>query len=133
MMTMKNGNMSIFDRDNFIDMVMMNNNNFHGRELITAVRRNCTDVVTKLINHGCNVNLRDDRKSTPLMWTASGEDNDEIAIELINGGCDIDLCDNFGLTALMYAVIKKNMKCIIKLIEAGCNIYLLDTEGAKYD
>ncbi len=74
------------------------------------------DVITELINHGMDINERDQSKNRTLLhyWAGNTEDQEEcVAIVelLIEKGADLLALDGLGFTPLLEALIGRTGKC----------------------
>lgn len=86
---------------------------------------------------GADVNARDNRSKTPLMYTADTNLNPEVIVTLLKAGGDINARDKAGWTPLMYAVsnLGDSMShshpgsVIIMLLNAGADAKPRDSLG----
>ena len=96
-----------------------------------AASRGRIGCVTKLVEAGAALNLRDGKQRTALHLTAlSG--HTECLSKLISAGADIDLVDHDGRTALHLVVASKTrgaVDCIIELFKAGAALNIQDVHG----
>ncbi len=85
------------------------------------------DKISQIIKYGADVNYKNKKGKTPLMYAAE-KGRKEIVNLLLENGADVNAADNFGNTALMYAakngdVLKENHAQIVKLlISKGANV-----------
>jgi len=97
----------------------------HGETaLMFALTRNRDTVVEILLQAGADVNARDQRLFTPLVF-AHG-----LAVErLIRAGADVNARDDEGRTVLMRALTDADFdKCVV-LIDNGADVSLQDDDG----
>jgi ankyrin repeat protein len=85
--------------------------------------------VKDLLAKGANVNARDDKGQTALLWVAPARDNPEMAQLLIDKGADVNAKDNEGETALMIAASQSNPGILAALIEAGAEVNAQSNSG----
>lgn len=83
---------------------------------------NNTDEIKELIEAGADINARDNKGKTALMYALTSEKTKL----LLEAGADVNARDNEGKTALMYA---KSMEQIKILLKAGADINARDNEG----
>jgi ankyrin repeat protein len=81
-----------------------------------AVLYDKPDVVKLLIDSGADINLFDDRDSTPLIM-AILENKNDLANILIDRGANLNMKDIYGRTPLHFAAQKKNSFVLQKLLE----------------
>jgi ankyrin repeat protein len=96
-----------------IDIESTNNNK--QTPLICACDWGHPEAVKFLIEKGANVNARDARGRTALMYF--DYDNPEITKLLINANADVNAKDHAGYTALMHAYMQNHIK-IMKLLKS---------------
>ena len=80
------------------------------------------------LNAGANVNARNTRNQTALMYAAD-EGHTEIAKLLIEKGADVNARDNDGWTPLMYAADEGRTEMGKLLIEKGADVNARDNNG----
>ena len=99
----------------------------------TALRKAAQDgdiqAVNDLLAKGANVNAKDDKGRTALLWVAPARDNPEMAKLLIAKGADCNAKDNDGETALMIAASQSNPGILTALIEAGAEVNAQNNAG----
>lgn len=92
--------------------------------------RSNSRTVGSLIRAGADVNARDTRDRTPLLWAARWNLSTDIIAALITVGADVDVKDSFGLTPLMRAARwNYDPDIIVTLIEAGADIDAKTKDG----
>ena len=78
------------------------------------------DLAKKLIRKGANVNLRDNKGETALMFAVRYEKTEEIMESLIEAGADVNLKNYDGKTAIMlaeYLGIREKRKLILDTVK----------------
>ena len=77
-----------------------------------------------------DINERDDRLKTPLMWVSRYTWEVEIIEMLVAAGCDIDAVDEDGNSSLMLAIrYNEETEICLSLLEAGCDVNLGNNDG----
>jgi ankyrin repeat protein len=100
-----------------------------GTSLHDAVHRCDIKKVDALLNQKADVNVKDDRGRTPLMW-ASFLGQTEIARRLLKQNPNLNDQDNDGDTALIIACGNKNTMDVINLLLAkGADMRIRDNNG----
>lgn len=113
--------------------------------LHSAIGRGQREIVTLLLRHRAEVNLRNHTNSTALILAAAGiawQSHDKYIVQSNRGTCDdmlyiarlllhndaeIDAQDDDGRTALHHAVIAGGEAMVILLLEAGADPSLVDS------
>lgn len=96
-------------------------------QLINSARSGRVDEVKSLLDKGANINARDAKGQTALIW---GIQNIDIVRLLIEKGADMNVRDEYGgNTALMYAVSSPKADVVRLLIEKGANLNVTDKLG----
>ena len=85
--------------------------------------------VEDLLAKGANVNAKDDKGRTALLWVAPARDNPEMAKLLLAKGADVNAKDNAGETALMIAASQSNPGILAALLDAGAEVNAQNNEG----
>ena len=93
--------------------------------LIVATQRAHLPMVRLLLGRGANVNAKDDRGQTALMYVS----NDEIARLLIQRGADINLKGDEGMTMLLRAASEGRLDVVRLLLSRGASIDAEDFMG----
>ena len=94
-----------------------------------AVQDGEMQTVKDLLAKGANVNAKDDKGRTALLWVAPARDNPEMVKVLIEKGADVNAKDNEGETALMIAASQSNPGILEALIEAGAEVDATNKAG----
>lgn len=99
-------------------------------ELIKSAGLGRIDEVKTLLDQGVNINARDAKGQTALIW---GIRNIDIERLLIEKGADINAYDKNGRTALIQAVfaysVSGSLNIVRLLIEKGANMDIRDENG----
>ena len=100
--------------------------------LLKAAKEGNFDAFLKCLRdrRGVNVNCRDSKGRTPLMFAADIGDS-AIALQLLVAHADVNLGDENGKTALHYAAICEQSDVAVHLLEAGADPDLEDKNGAS--
>ena len=85
-----------------------------------ACRNGLYDEVVKLINHGHNPNLADQKGNTPLCLAIKR--SDRIAKYLLDNNTDPNSADHQGNSALILAVVHDRTELVKLLIERGAHL-----------
>ena len=80
--------------------------------------RECVDL---LISKGADVDEKNNRGETALMW-ASGKGHRECVDLLLSKGANVNEKDNDGTTALMVASVNGHRECVDLLLSKGANV-----------
>lgn len=89
--------------------------------LHAAAGQNIPWLIKPLIDRGAEVNARNDRGETPLMFATGATDSvdkPQIAQALIDNGADVNIADREGNTALMFAAQERLASSIRTLLQA---------------
>ena len=97
--------------------------------IMWAAVRGKREIVKLLIDHGAEINAKDDWKGnmtrpdgtegwTPLIFAADS-DHEAVVKILIEKGADVNIKTKSGLTALSFAYLWKNEEMILMLKQAG--------------
>ena len=71
-----------------------------------------------------DINAKDKRSWTPLMWAAKESQNPEIIKQMLQKGADVNVTDNEGWTPFLFAIHKnQNIEVIQHLLNAGSDIH----------
>jgi ankyrin repeat protein len=93
-----------------------------------AIEHGQSDIVEKLIKAGSDIEARDKRGCTPLMWAIEHRQSD-IVEKLIEARSDIDVQDERGCTPLMWAIECRRSDIAKKLIEIRSRTDVQDERG----
>jgi uncharacterized protein len=97
-------------------------------DLFDAVEKNEISMVQNLLENGCDINARDEGKSTPVMRAALRGYDDLLSV-LIRLKADLNLSDRIGKTALHYAAQEHHEETVQKLLDAGAFVNCQDAHG----
>ena len=86
-----------------------------------------TDIVSRLVEAGAEVNAVDRKHRSALMRSAEGDG--EVTKLLLAAGADIDAQDEKGMAALHVACYKGRSEVALILVRAGASINLVDVYG----
>ncbi|XP_059158484.1 ankyrin repeat domain-containing protein 29-like [Physella acuta] len=96
--------------------------------LMSASYHGQKDIVQKLLDIGCNINLKNDSLWTALMFAAySG--HDDIVKMLLEKHADIDTVNSLGSTALHLATCMGHTNVFRVLLKENANIHIKDNAG----
>ena len=84
--------------------------------LISAIKANNYDSVQILISNGADVNFKDNKGLTPLMYAVENDTNGRIVNFLLENGADVSAKDNENKTVFEYASKNPNPKIKENLI-----------------
>jgi ankyrin repeat protein len=92
-----------------------------------------TAIVTRLLNYGADVNLKNEHElqRTALHAAVVHGRVETVAALLMTKGIEVDVCDNEGNTALLLAIQMRDLEMVTQLLRAGANVNLRN--GARYD
>jgi len=90
-------------------------------KLLSAASKGHTNGAAMLIEHGVDVNLKDNDGMTALMWAAREGHIDTVAM-LIDKGSDVNAKDNKGFTALTWAAMFSRTDIEALLIDKGADV-----------
>lgn len=77
-------------------------------------------IVASLLSHGAQLNGKDQKEATPLIWAARAGLTDVVDL-LIKSGADVNAHDLDGRTALHVAVLRGDRRCVGALLGAGAD------------
>ncbi len=84
-------------------------------------------MVRQLVHRGANIESRDCRGCTPLLWAAQHADV-VVARILIEGGADVESRDNEGYTPIFWATRYGKTAVVRRLVDSGASIESRDSE-----
>jgi putative CocE/NonD family hydrolase len=90
-------------------------------ELLAAVQDGDREAVRSLVEAGVDVDGRDERGLTPLMWAVKLDDRDDMVRVLSELGADVDLASDDGNAALAMAAGAGNLAGVASLLAAGAD------------
>jgi ankyrin repeat protein len=96
--------------------------------LMRAAMIGNTSAVAALLDHGVDVNARDENGRTALMEAAFGGHEETVRV-LIERGADVNACDRDGWTALMEGASKGRLNVVRMILEAGADVSARNKNG----
>jgi ankyrin repeat protein len=84
------------------------------------------ETVSRLLEAGIAVDLRDPGERTPLMW-AGFNGHTPVVLQLLENGAAVDAKDTNGRTALMYAASGPFVETVEVLLDKGAEVNAQDT------
>jgi ankyrin repeat protein len=91
-----------------------------------AIRTDNKPAVAQLLKDGADVNTRDTRGATPLMYAAA-VGSPEMMRQLLAAGADVNAKNNFEATALLWCT--NNLEKVRLLIDKGANVNAISKSG----
>ena len=88
-------------------------------QFYNAIRADNQQALTKLISSGADVNARDSRENTPLMYAAAVGSEDTMG-KLLAAGADANAKNSFGSTALMWCT--NDLAKVRLLLDKGADV-----------
>jgi ankyrin repeat protein len=90
-------------------------------------RGHMQEIILELCNRGADLNVRDKRGRTALMWAILDDDDDEdLQVQIISilcdKGADVNVCSTNGITPLMIACGRAAQKIVEELLARGANV-----------
>ncbi len=93
-----------------------------------SVSKQKITLAKKLLEHGADIENRNDQGQTPLLAAVENH-NTDMASWLLERGANINTSDNQGRTPLLAAVENQNTDMVSWLLERGANINTSDKQG----
>ena len=91
-----------------------------------AIRADNKPAVAQLLKDGADVNTRDTRGATPLMYAAAVGSPDMMR-QILAAGADVNAKNNFEATALLWCT--NNLEKVRLLIDKGANVNAVSKSG----
>ena len=91
-------------------------------DFLEAAKRGDLPEVKRLIVDGADVNTKNNRGVTALMFASHGG-YPEVVQELLAVGADVNAKNNYGSTALMVASTKGNREIVLQLLTKGARLF----------
>lgn len=98
-------------------------------DLRKAAQDGDVKAVNELIRLEANVNGRDKKGRTPLLWAAPARDNPLMIHILVANGAEVNASDKRGETALMIAASQSNAGNVKALLELGAQVNATNKAG----
>src|SRR2546423_15534215 len=92
-------------------------------QFYNAIRGDNRQAVTKMLADGADVNTRDARGNTPLMYAAAVGSTD-VMRQLLARGADVNAKNSFDATALLWC--SNNLDKVRLLVDHGANVNARD-------
>ena len=93
----------------------------YGKRLLLAIQEEAVEKALGLIAAGADVNIQDEKGSTPLMAAAAYNLPSIVAALLQKDASNINAANKYNQTALMYALNNKYEEVALQLIGAGAD------------
>ncbi len=88
------------------------------------------EIIKYIVNEAkAEINYSNKEKKTPLMYSASYNNNSETTESLISLGANVNASSQYGLTSLMYASINDKLDNVKVLLANGADINAKDSDG----
>ncbi|MHC4142687.1 MAG: ankyrin repeat domain-containing protein [Planctomycetota bacterium] len=97
--------------------------------LMAAVQSRRPEAIRFLIDHGADVNARDQLQGTALVRAAGSFGNFESVQVLLSAGADVNVQDKNGMTPLMWAARWGDAQRVDALVKAGATVTVRDNSG----
>ena len=119
----------------------LDHKNMYGKTaLIDTAERNLTELMILLLRSNASYDLADNNKNTVIHWAVSKGKDDTASLNVLiehikKKGEDprlmLDRRNHYGKTPLVDAVERKKKSCVLRFLEAGADITLIDNEGSN--
>ena len=98
------------------------------QDLIEAAKKGDTVAVKALLARGANVNAKDKKDATALIWVASWGHSATVQV-LLAAGANVNAKDKDGGTALMAAAVNGHTNALQALLADGADVNAKDKDG----
>ena len=105
-------------------------NNMDGNVALIASTTFCNyEIADYLLNHGANVNIRDNYGHTTLMYCSFATGRAAIAELLLQHGADVNIQNEKGATALMCSCVKGFIDVVKLVLQYDADVNIRDNNG----
>ena len=87
------------------------------------------EIADYLLNHGADVNIRDNYGDTPLMWCSCVTGSADIAELLLKHGADVNIQNEVGVTALMHCCVEGFIDIVKLVLQYDADVNIRDNNG----
>ena len=87
------------------------------------------EIADYLLNHGADVNIRDNYGDTALMYCSFGTGRADIAELLLQHGADVNIQNGDGLTVLMHSCIEGFIDIVKLVLRYDADVNIRDNDG----
>ena len=108
--------------------VCVNNVNRRSALIISCYSRNY-EIAKYLLNHGADVNIRDNYDNTPLMYCGFVTGCADIAELLLQHGADVNIQNEDGATALMCSCVERFIDIVKLVLRHDADVNIRDNLG----
>jgi len=117
-----------------IDKTTLVGQDFWNEQLLTACKTGSLTQLCTAVSNGANVNCRDSKRKTPLMWVCKRTwpqyiEAVSLARELLARGAEVDCCDADMYMAIHYATLNSNCAMLKLLLDNGSLVDPRDCYG----
>ncbi|XP_075218628.1 uncharacterized protein LOC142323194 [Lycorma delicatula] len=112
----------------------INRHYFDGSPLMLAMKRNDTEIISRLINSGADINVRDKHGNNPVFYSIIYGNDQEIINLLIDKGADVNKINKHYNQRWFSIDLKKNDRneYIFKLIPNRSSLNVKDHQGKTF-